>query len=55
MPAIFIVLGPYLSTIYYKNFVNINRKKYENEFYENALAIFDSYGYIVLGFVIASS
>lgn len=55
MPAIFIVLGPYLSTIYYKNFVNEDRRKYENPFYKNALAIFDSYGYNVLAFVIAST
>ncbi|CAK76708.1 unnamed protein product (macronuclear) [Paramecium tetraurelia] len=55
MPAVFIILGPLLSTVYYKSFVNKNAEQYENEFYENALAVFDSYGYIILGIAIASS
>lgn len=55
MPAVFIILGPLLTTVYYKSFVEKNAELYENEFYENTLAVFDSYGYIILGIAIASS
>ncbi|CAD8079917.1 unnamed protein product [Paramecium sonneborni] len=55
IPAILIILGPILTQVYYKSFVEKNAREYENEFYENALAIFDSYGYIIFGIAIASS